>query len=758
MGQEFSVIGKRIPRNEAIACARGDTRYTVDLDFPGMLHAKILRSPHPHAKIRRIDTSEAENLPGVEAVITHKDVPRIPYTTAAHPHPDITPLDQYILDEKVRFVGDGVAAVAARSEEIAIKALDLIEVEYDELAAVFDPIEAMGPEAPQIHEAEHNVIAKGKIEVGDIEQGFAQADLVVTDRYAVQIVQHCNLEAHAAVSIFDRASGRLTVYSSTQVPFTLRRLLGRAVNMPASRIRVIKPPVGGGFGGKQEMIVEPICATLAMKTGRPVRLELTRAEEFYASRTRHAAVLEMKSGVKKDGTFTARQMKMYTNSGAYGSHGPIITEYGAVMWAALYRAPNLRYDGNTVYTNGPVGGAFRGYGVPQVLFALESHVDNLATKLRMDPLEFRLKNHIRAGDSDPVTGLVVEACGLEDCIRNGAEKIGWRRRGEERNNVGPKRRGIGMAALTFLSGAVPFCEELSAAVAKLNEDGTITLSLGAAEAGQGMHTAMAQIAAEELGIHPEDVVIVAGDTDTTPYDNGMFATRQTYVTGMAVKGAANEVREQLLRKAAELLEANPQDLNIRDRRVSIKGSPDRAVSLSEVAMASLYNAADGQQIMASYSHNAKRNGPPFGAQFAEVEVDVETGQVEVKRFVAAHDVGRVINPMIVEGQIEGGTVQGLGYALTEELLLDKNTGVALNPDFLNYKLLTTLDVPQIDTLMVESNDPGGPFGAKGIGEPPVLVTAPAIANAVYDAVGVRITELPITPEKVLAALKRESLS
>jgi xanthine dehydrogenase molybdenum-binding subunit len=746
-----AVVGARVRKIDSPAKVTGAAQYACDIHQPGMLQAKILRSLHSHARIKRVDLSAARRLPGVKAAICHEDVPRIPFTTAGHPS-DATPEDTYILDRKVRFVGDPVAAVAAESLEIAEAAINLIRVEYELLPAVFDVFEAMASNAPLLHDQNaSNIHGDYQLEIGSVDQGFGEADLVLEEEFRLPIVQHCSLETHGCVVAPDE-SGRLTVSSSTQIPFTLRRVLSKALDISPARICVLKPHIGGGFGGKQEIVQETICAALALKTGLPVRLVFDREEDLVASRTRHSCVIRIKTGVKTDGTLTARQMEMFTNSGAYGSHGPIVTIYAGVMWAPLYRCPNLRFVGKTVYTNLPIGGAFRGYGVPQAYFANECHFDSLAHRLGLDPIEFRLMNLIRSGDVDPCTHWVVQTCGLDECLKKGSQDIGWHRKSEIKAKAN-KRRGIGVACYTYGSGAAPYAQETTSAVLKLNDDGSVTLLTGSADIGQGLETVFAQIAAQEMGLNYRDVIVTPGvNTDVSPYDVGTYASRQTYVGGMAVKLAATDAKRQVLAIAAEMLGAVPDRLEMAGGQIWVSGRDSQRVALSAVAHEA-YHGRDPRPVLGTGTWNAISNAPSFGAQFAEVEVDLETGQVEVLRIVAAHDVGKAINPTLVEGQIDGGVVMGLGYALTEELKVDPESGRVLNPNFRDYRLPTVFDVPDISHILIETAEPTGPFGAKGIGEAALIPTAGAIGNAISDAIGKRIYSLPITPEKILAALR-----
>jgi len=757
---DLSVVGRSLPRIEAAEKATGLAKYVADLQFPGMLYAKVLRSPYAHARINRISIEQAERLGGVKAIITHKDVPKVRYNSAFAveryaPTQNVPRIeDQYILNDKVRYVGEAVAVVAATEEETAERALGLIDVDYEELPPILDFEEAFKRDSPRIHDVENNVATYGKpivFEYGDIAKGFAEADFVFEEKYKTSVQQQCPLEPHASIASYD-TSGILTIWSSTQGPFMLRKLLSRALNMPLYRVRVIQPYVGGGFGAKTEMCEnEPFSALLSIKTRRPVKLTYTRMEEFCATRTRHPMSMSLMVGVKKDYLLSAIKAKALVGAGAYASHGPLVTSVIGSTLTRLYRCPNVRYEGYLVYTNTPVAGAFRGYGGPQGYFALECHMDAVARALGMDPLQFKLKNAVGQGDIDRGTGWTITSDGLRECAEKGAERIGW---GKLRRQTGTRRRGVGMAWVMWESGGRPHGVELSSVIVKMNEDGKATVLTGCPEIGTGTLTAIAQIVAEELGIRMEDThVPTTVDTFYSPFDQGISATRSTYVIGEAAKRAAEEARTQLKKHASKLLSVQEDDLEIREGRIYSRMQPEKKTTVAEVARTFQYLSSGAATIIGRCSYEPSGNAPPFAVHFAEVEVDIETGEVDILRIVAAHDVGKSINPYMVEAQIEGGIAQGIGYALYEELLVNKKTGITLNPNFLDYKVPTSVDIPEIDIIIVESNDPTGPFGAKGVAETGTVPVAAAIANAVYDAIGVRIKELPVTPEKIARALQ-----
>jgi 4-hydroxybenzoyl-CoA reductase alpha subunit len=755
MADEYSVIGKRLPRIDAMEKVTGTAKYLGDLTIPGMLYAKILRSPYAHAKILRVDTSKAERLQGVRGVVTGRDTKGI--RLCVIPHLANKPP---LAEEKVRFIGDEIAAVAADSEEIAEEALDLIEVEYEELPGVFDPFEAMRPGAMKIHD-EGNVAIHISRAYGDVEKGLKESDYIFEDRFETQAQPHCCMEPHGCIVHLDR-SGNLTVWITTQVPHPYRKMLADVLGMPLSKVRVIKVYMGGGFGGRFEMDpIEIIAYFLSKKTGRPVRIINTQDEQFTTGRTRYPMVIDIKTGVKKDGTILARNVKVVTDNGAYNSHGITITMGVGTKCTYLWSVSNVRYEADVVFTNKVYGGAFRGYGNPQITFAIESQMDMISEKLGMDAKDLSLKNANTSGQLTCM-GHKITSCGLKDCIDKAVEAIGWK---EKRRK--PGNRGVGMASLMHTGGGVRLlfgdCN-LSDVFIKMNNDGTIDLASGMAEIGQGSDTALAQIAAEELGISVQDVNVITGDTWTTPQCLGAWGSREVFVGGNAVKMAAGEIRQMMFEEASRMFEARVDDLVAKERKVYVKGNPEKFVSIAQVAT-TCYNRG---RILAgrgcyddptTYIPDSKTGygGVPtyaFGTHAIEVEVDRKTGRVKVLDFVAAHDVGKVINPMMAEGQIEGGGLQGLGYALSEGLVWEE--GIVLNPNFQDYRIFYINDVPRIKSIMVESIDPDGPYGAKGLGEPGLVPTAAAIANAIYDAVGVRIKSLPITPEKILRALKEKS--
>ncbi len=719
-----------------------------------MLYAKILRSPVAHARIKKIDVEKANDLPGVSCVITYKDAPRVLFNGSGTPIVKDLFKDEYILDDKVRFMGDKVAAVAAVDNDTAEEALKLIEIEYEELPAIFDPEKAMQPSASKIHRAEHNILAHVKNEWGDIDEGFKEADYVFKGRYETPRQAHCSLEPHACVAHYNRVSGELTAWTTTHAPFVAQRNLSEILDIPINKVRVITTAIGGAFGGKNEVILEPLCALLSKRSSAPVKLVLSRNEEFIGTRTRHPCTVTLKTGVKRDGTITARKIEIILNTGAYSSHGPYVAMAMSSREIGLYKSQNLRFDGYCVYTNTPVSGAFRGYGNPQQTFAVESQLDEIAERLGLDPLELRIKNGIRSGDVNPGTRLKIDSCGLQECMMQGAERVAWRRkRMMARTQSGTKRRGLGMACGLHCSGAYPYKPECSSAIVTVNPDGTARLFVGAVDLGQGSSTILAQIVAEELGIGLNQVSVTSGDTAVVPFDQGVYASRTTYVSGTATLLAAREVKMQILEKASKLLDIDEKYLQVKNEQVTRKGS-EEGISISKVISESRYSQKDGTIIIGKASFQPLKNAPYFGAQFAEVEVDTETGQVTILKLVSAQDVGKAINPMLVEGQMEGMMHMSMGYALTEDLVIGEN-GRVLNPNFTDYKILHASDMPDMESIIVEPGESSGPFGAKGLAEGGLVPTAPAIVNAIFNAVGVRINEIPLTSEKMLKGLRKQ---
>jgi xanthine dehydrogenase molybdenum-binding subunit len=774
--KDYTIVGKSVRRLDALEKVTGTATFTTDLYIPGMLYAKVLRSPYPHARIVRIDTSKAEQLPGVKAVVCYKNSSRVKFNTSATMTFTVPPmkpvLDQYIFDSVVRYVGDEVAAVAAVSEKVAAKAIKLIEVEYEQLPAVFDPLEAMKPEAPVIHEdcpAGKNIPGeKVHIALGDVEQGFLESDLVVEETFKVPVQKQAQMETQAAVAQV-AADGRVTVWSTTQTPHPTRQILSHVFDIPHSKIRVLNPPyIGGGFGVRIGLSAkaEPIAVQLALITKKPVKVVYDRKEDFIASDSRHSGYVTVKLGVKKDGTFHSLQMKGILNTGAYCSFGAETPGVLGAMGLAVYRVPHQLYDGHSVYTNTTPAGAMRGFGNPQAMFALDSTVDIVAEKLGIDPKELRLKNIIKPGDKWCLP-YPCQSTGLAECIQKGAERIGWERLGKLNEGGGKLRRGIGMGVGTHVSNAWPFCGDYSNAYVTVQQDGSIHLAVGVPDMGTGTKTTLGQFVAETMGVSLDQVFVTIADTESTPFDIGSHASRTCYASGTAAVAAAADAKKQVLEYAAGLLDTKVEDLDIVDGivyavdrekelqgctgsglcQIGSDGNPKK-ITLKEVA----YHAHLKNKQFIGIGRIIPENAPPWHAHFAEVEVDTETGQVRVVKMVAVHDVGKAINPVIVEGQLQGGMAQGIGYAVSEEICYD-DKGRQLQNGFHKYMLPTAEDIPDMEAHIVEAVDPTGPYGAKGVGETGLVPTAAAIANAVYNAVGIRFKEIPLTEERVYKVLK-----
>lgn len=760
------VVGSNVPKIDAFKLARGEPVFTDDFRPAGMLWCKVLPSPHAHARILNVDPREALGLPGVIDVIWHRDAKPILHTRAGQSYPEPSPYDTVMLPDKARFIGDRVAVVVAETLAAAEAALRLIKVDYEVLPAITDMDEALRRTDVLIHEVpdprgiaeggRSNVAARIDKQVGDVDAALKTCDLVVRRTYHLPKVQASHIEPHVSIAWLDEDQ-RLVVRTSTQIPFHLRRMLARILEIPEARIRVIKPRVGGGFGDKQELVVEDLVGFLALRLRRPVRLEFTRAEELIAARLRHSQRIVMTTGVMKDGTIVANRMHVLADTGAYGSHALTVQGNTGQKVLPMYPAANIHFQVECVYTNNPISGAFRGYGAPQGCFALECHIDEVARQLGMDRLELRKKNHIRLGDTDPLSaklgegkaGLVrvIHSTGLERCIELGCAAIGWDRK------LPPTKpwfkRGLGMALAMQGSGIAGV--DWGAATVKLNDDGSVNLAVGATDIGQGSDTVLAQLCAEELGMPYDRVMVLSSDTDLTPFDVGAYASSTTYVSGGAVVKAAALVRGQLADLLARKWECDAAQIVFSDGRAT--GPGDRVMTMQEVALFALYEAK--VQPMATASHMSSDSPPPFAAQFADVEVDTETGQVFVRRFVSAVDCGTPVHPRLVEGQVEGAVAQALGYALFEEVLIDR-AGKVLNPHFLDYKIATALDIPELTTILVETDEPTGPYGAKAAGEVPIDGPAPAVVNAICDAVGVRLYRIPATGERVWRAMQEQS--
>jgi 4-hydroxybenzoyl-CoA reductase subunit alpha len=758
---DLRIVGRSVPRSDAPAKVTGRAVYTEDLRFPGMLHGRILTSPHAHARIVGIDTTAAEALPGVKAVITGKDVSDVKYGISPARY------DEHVLaKDRVRFIGDEVAAVAAVDEATADRAIHLIEVQYEVLPAVFDPFEAMADGAPQLHDEPrfaNNLNTKVDHHFGDVDKALAEADVVLEERYVGNFTYQSPIEPHCSVAQWDTTRGTVTVWSSTQVPHYLHKQLSRVLEMPMAAIRVIRPYVGGGFGGKAEATALDFCAVyLARLTGRPVKMVYTRAEMFAHNRGRHKQYMKLGIGVKSDGTISAVDFESVLDGGAYSSFGVITAYYAGFMIPTLYHIPNYRYRGRRMYTNRPPCGAMRGHGVPQPRFAFESLLDMLAEKIGMDPIDLRMANAMDP-NTRTVNDLDVLSCEFKATLTEVRERSGW----DAKRGRLPHGRGIGVGCGGFVSGAgYPIYRSEfphSNAIIRVLEDGEgATLFIAAAEIGQGSETILTQIAAETLGLDMRDVTMAECDSAIAPIDLGSYSSRVTLMGGNAVKAAAEDINTRLHRIVARELGCEPDALVSRDRRITIETAPHLGMDFAEAARR--YFSVNGPLVgTGSYEPPAGLGGDfkgatvgtspafSFGSSVCEVEVDTETGQVRIVRFTDAHDSGTVINPLAFHGQVEGSIVMGVGEVLTEDVVYD-DAGRILNDNLHDYLIPSIGDAPEIVSVAVPSYEPRGPYGAKEVGEGSMVPVLGSIANAIYDAIGVRVTELPITPERVLKAL------
>ncbi|HBA84100.1 MAG TPA: aldehyde oxidase [Verrucomicrobia bacterium] len=767
--KDFKVVNKSVRKIDALSLALGKPSFVADYKAADALYVKMLWSPHAHAQIKAIDISAAEKMPGVKAVLYYGNVPRVAHCTAGQGYPEPSPYDTFMFDKKVRFVGDRVAAVAAETPEQAEAAVKAIKVDYKVLQPVLSIDEALADGAPIVHdepdatipipvpyEPKKNIVANIGMDIGDLEKGLKEADFMFDRSYETQYAQHTPMETYVSYAYID-SRGRIVIVTSTQVPFHCRRIVAQCLQIPVGQIRVIKPRIGGGFGSKQEMLLEDVVALMTQRTRRPVFWEFTREENFMTGRTRHPIRFRIRMGVKKDGHLTAFGMDALSNTGAYGGHGLTVIGCCGSKVLPLYHADHVHFTGKVVYTNLPVGGAYRGFGATQAFFAVESLMDEMAEAIGMDPLKFRQMNHIRSGEGSPVfealgegkkgVPMTIGSCELDECIRRGAKEIGWDQRGDWRDKTGRFRRGIGMACL-MQGSSVPEID-MGAASLKMNEDGSFNLMVGATDLGTGSDTVLGQIAAEALGTTIDKIIVYSSDTDMTPFDVGAYASSTTYLSGEAVRKVAEKVKTQILNTAAEMMEKPVGDLEVRDGHVVSRDGGD--ISFTDVSLYSLYQK-NQFQIMDTASHITHKSPPPFSAHFVEVEVDTLTGKVKVLRYVAAVDCGTAINPKLAEGQTEGGVLNGISYALTEEYLFNAK-GRMTNASLKDYHIFSMRDKPPIKAILVPSYEETGPYGAKSVSEICINGAMPSIANAIYNATGARLFETPFTPEKVWRALQ-----
>ncbi len=751
---DLNYVGKSIPKLDAVDKATGRVQYIQDLKRPGMLYGKILYSRYPHAKIAHIDASRAKQLPGVRVVLTGDDIPAIRMGV----YKDNPPLKA----GKVRSYRDEVAAVAATDPDTARKALELIQVTYEALPGVFDPETAMQPEAPLVHENHKTNILKmpWKLHYGDVAAARREAAWVVEDRFTTTWVTHCCMGTSGAIAEFDHANN-LTIHTNTQIPSLAQKdFLGvlKALGLEEKRVRVVKPCIGGGFGSKLDTYAyEHIAILLAYYARKPVKIQFDRREEFIATSTRQPAIIQIAQGCDRDHRLLFRDVSMVLDNGAYTSWGATTPSVMMMPITTLYKVPNVRYEAKCVYTNNTYSQAMRGYGNPQATFAIESSMDMLAEAAGIDPVELR---RINANDSGDVStqGFRITTCGLKECLDTVTAKLAT---GAEKM----PGEGIGIASLIHVGGgARVYKSDGCGTIIKMDDYGKANVFTGASDMGQGADTIIAQIVAEELGLRIEDIHVIHSDTDVCPWDVGAHASRTTFVAGNSALGAARQIKTRLFEMAADQLEVPVQALAARDRHIFIKDNPDKGLEIGKL-MRKAHFSHGGQMLTGECFYDPENENLgrdfrgnlsmtyTFGTHGVRVKVDEETGKVDILQYIAAHDVGKAINPLLLEGQVYGGVLMGIGYALTEQVILEK--GEMMNPNFRDYKILTAKDAIAIEAPVLETADKDGPYGAKGIGEPGCVPTAPAIANAVYDAIGVRIKDLPITPEKVLAAIKKK---
>lgn len=756
--------GKSVARVDAFDKVTGRAKYTDDLCDSGALVARVLHATIANGRVLRIDTSAAERIEGVVKIVTCFDVPDIRFPTAGHPwstdphHQDVA--DRKLLTDRVRFYGDDVAAVIAENEVAAAQALRAIRVEYEEYPFVLDQVEAMQPGAPQLHEAyPNNILGHTAIENGDYEKAIREEGLIVVEGwYDTPTVQHCHIENHICFAQME--GGRITVTSSTQIPHIVRRIVGQALGIPWGRVRIVKPYIGGGFGNKQDALYEPLCAFLCTQVGgRLVKLDVPREETFVCNRVRHAIRSHIVTHVRPDGTFVARRLEAYSKQGAYASHGHGIAAKGASAFAQLYQCEACKVDAYTVFTNTPASGAMRGYGIPQAMFALESHIEDVARRLGMDSIELRKKNLMPVGYVDGFSKNENYFDSLNQCIEKGKAYIDYdAKRAAYAGQTGPVRRGVGMAVFWYNTAVWPISLETAACRIVLNQDGSVQLQMGDTEIGQGADTAFAQMASETLGIPLADVhVISTQDTDVTPFGTGAYASRQTYVGGFAIKQTALLLKERILKYAYELTRMPAFLLDIVDGKI-VRTSDGRVLmTLGELATEALYSLTHSEHLTAESTYHIKSNAYSFGCSFAEVEVDIPLCRLRVLNMINVHDCGRLINPALAEAQVHGGMSMAIGYGVSEQLLFDEKTGRPLNNNLLDYKLSTAMDHPHLEAQFVENYEPTSAYGTKALGEPPACPGAPAIRNALLNATGVAVDRIPLTPHVLFERFREEGL-
>lgn len=768
----MKVVNNINPSIDGLGLMMGRHGYTDDFAEKDSLIIKILRSPHPYARIKHIDVEKAKALTGVEMVLSYKDFPRIPFTRAGQGYPEPSPHDKFVLDEYVRHIGDEVAMVAAASNEICLHALKLIEVEYEVLEPVLDFEKALDNQSvihpePEIHEMfpigfepKRNIAASYHMNVGDVEKTLSECDVVIEENFFTQAQSHSMMEPHSVNARLD-FQNRLVLYSTTQTPFHVRRILSQTLGIPLAKIRVIKPRVGGGFGGKQALHGEMFASYVTWMTKKPSKIIYTRKEVFESTYTRHPMRLDIKLGAMKDGTLKAIDCHVLSDTGAYGEHAlTVFMVTGSKVLPLYNKVDSVRFGGDVVYTNHTPAGACRGYGAIQGNFALESAVDILCEKLKLDPILFREKNMIKEGQTSPIfaimgegtkgTAMNMDTCKLEFCVKRGMELIDWKNKYPRFSETEEKVKSVGMA-LAMQGSGIPYIDMGSATI-KLNDDGFYNLMVGATEIGQGSDTVLAQIAAEELLTDLDKVIIYSSDTDLTPFDTGAYASSTTYVSGNAVLKAAKKLKEMMIEASAKFLNASPAEIEF-DGVIFQTFDKHSEISLKDLSNKLTYNHHQ-EQLTATSSYVGHKSPPPFMAGFVEIEIDKQTGEIKVENYVSVVDCGTTINPKLAEGQVEGAIVQGIGMTIYEDVIVSSKGKLVTN-DFLNYRIPTRKEIHRLTTEFADSYEESGPFGAKSVGEIGIDTPPAAIANAIFNALGVRLTRLPLTPEKILKAIKEK---
>jgi len=756
-------IGKSIKRVDAFDKVTGRAQYTDDFQLSNALIAKVLHSTIASGLVKNIDITEAIKLKGVVKIVTCFDVPDIKFPTAGHPysidpdHADVA--DRKLLNQRVRYYGDDIAAIVAKDSLTAIKAMNLIKVEYEEYEPLLSIAASLKEGAKAINEDyPDNILEHSSFEIGNYDNAIKEQGLLVFEgEYETSPVKHCHIEN--PISYAYAEGKRIVVVSSTQIPHIVRRVIGQALGIEWGMIRVIKPYIGGGFGNKQEVLYEPLNAYLCQVVGgRCVKLDISREEDFANTRTRTAMKIKIKSYIRGNGRFVARKVEIYGNKGAYASHGHSVTNKAGHAFKQIYQDEvATKGDMYSVFTNMPPSGAMRGYGIPQISFALESHVDDIAREFGLDRIEIRKLNAMKVGFVD--NQVKCNSNGLYECIEKGREYIDWDNKLKEyQNQTGPLRHGIGMSIFSYATGVFPISLETASCRIVLNQDGSVQVQMGATEIGQGADTVFAQMVSEVLTIPIDNVhMISTQDTDITPFDTGAYASRQSYVSGMAAKKTAMKLKEKILEHASFMLKLSFDNLDLKDNNIINKETGEILASLKEVAMDALYNVEKSVHLTAEETNQCKSNTFSFGVCFVDIEVDIPVGKIKINKIINVHDCGRVLNPQLAEAQVHGGMSMGLGYALTEQLLFNEVTGKMLNDNLLDYKLPTIMDTPHLEVQFAQTYDVTGPFGNKALGEPPSIPVAPAIRNAVLNATGVHFNVLPLTPQRLVEKFKKQNL-